>query len=151
MDSFLMGSTTFQWLLMVGVRKRCMIFILRLVPGIIEKVYEVEQRSVPASPEAHWRTGGIVRRKMGEIFTAAMEADETNDVGHERIVCVYDLLSCDALFSDLHYVLDARQPRSDIISTLEEFESRHAFPAKVTWYMQRRRAAVREFTRDVYA
>ena len=148
MDPFLMGSTTFQWLLKVGVRKRCMIFILRLVPGIIEKVYQVEQRSVPASPEEHWRTGGIV--KTGEVLTAAMEGDETTDVGHERIVCVYDLLSCDALFSDLRYVLDARQPRSDTTSTLEVFESRHAFPAKLTWYMQRRRAAVREFTRDVY-
>ena len=120
-----------------------------LVPGIVEKACRVdEEREDPPTPEG-WRAGGVIRRAAGRGLTA-MEAEESAAAhGHEQVVCVYDLVTCDAAFDSLRYVLDARQPPLDAASA-ERFEQRHAFPASLAWRLQKSRVGVREFTRDVY-
>ena len=70
-------------------------------------------------------------------------------LGHEQIVCVYDLVTFGAGFDALRYVVDARQPPLNA-TTQELFERRYAFPAALAWRLQKPRAGVREFTKGVY-
>ena len=121
-----------------------------IVPGIVEKACRVEEeREDPPSPEG-WRAGGVVRRAASGGLVVAVEMEEMAAVlGHEQIVCVYDLVSCGATFDSLRYVLDARHPPRDAATT-GLFERRHGFPAALTWRLQTARSGVREFTKGVY-
>ena len=121
-----------------------------LIPGIVEKACCVEEeREDPPTPEG-WRAGGVARHAANGGLAVATDVAQQVEVGHEEMVCVYDLVTCGAAFESFRYVLDARQPSANAVAP-ELFERRHVFPALLAWRYPKPRVSVRDFTKNVYA
>jgi len=65
----------------------------------------------------------------------------------QRILCVYDLVKCDAPFEDLHFIVDARCTNNINVNA---FEQRFQFPASLLFTEIGPRPKTRDFVGDVY-
>ena len=103
-----------------------------LLGDFVDLIMNKDREDTTSDKSKPWRMGGCIKTK------------------ERSILCVYDLLTCEAGFDSLHWVLDARQSPHNQHVSIEIFEKRYAFPALVTFPYICQRQRLEDFTSGVY-
>ena len=106
------------------------------------------------SSQGTWKTGGFVKRVGLRALKVYSKSDASNSCDDnaifEQVVCAFDVVSIHSSFQDLRFVIDARQPPLNHLST-DDFEKVHSgFPAALRFERQQPHRGVTSFASGVF-